>query len=124
MQGWLRRQRDKSGHTDGLVLDPHKRVDTSAFLLQRTRRVSDALTALRYRLERPAVSDQALTWRLRGPVGVLAVAQAIAKEAKSEQERCFLLTELCLELARVRPQVSPGSLTSQRVRSPIARRAR
>ncbi len=100
-------------------MDPHKRVDTSAFLLQRTRRVSDALAALRLRLKKPVVSEQALTWRLRGPVGVMALAQALGKEARSEQERCFLLTELCLELRRVKPETAPGSLSVDRVQETL-----
>lgn len=116
---WLRRQKGNKTHDETPSLDPHKRVDTSSFLLQRTRRVSDALTGLRQRLERPVVSEQALEWRLRGPVGVMVLAQAVGKEARSEQERCFLITELCLELARVRPQVSPGSLSSARVRKAL-----
>ena len=45
-----------------------------------------------------------------------ALAQAVSKEAWSEQERCFLRTELCLELARVRPQVSPGGLSVADIR--------
>lgn len=116
---WLRKERESKSHSGGVSLDPHKRVDTSSFLLQRTRRVSDALTGLRQRLEKPVVSGQSLEWRLRGPVGVLALGQAISKEARSEQERCFLLTELCLELARVRPRESPGSLRATRVRKAL-----
>jgi hypothetical protein len=112
---WLKQTRDDTHPAADIQLDPHKRVDTSAFLLQRTRRVSWALTALRHRLEKPLFSDQSLAWRLRGPVGVLALAQAVSKEAHSEPERCFLLTELCLDLARVRPQVAPGSLSKSRV---------
>jgi len=116
---WLRRQKESKTHDEAHPLDPHKRVDTSSFLLQRTRRVSDALTGLRQRLERPAVSEQTLEWRLHGPVGVIALAQAVGREARSEQERCFLLTELCLELTRVRPQTSPGSLSTARVRKSL-----
>ncbi len=117
---WLRHKRAqrKAGDTaEALAIDPHKRVDTSAFLLQRTRRVSWALTALRERLERPVVSEPALEWRLRGPVGVQALANAIGREAKSEAEKCFLLTELCLELGRVRPQEASGSLSKQKVKA-------
>ncbi len=114
---WFGRQPKQTGAA--VPLDPHKRVNTSGFLLQRTRRVSDALRAMRQRLERPAVSEQALNWRLRGPVGVLALAQAIDKEKHSEEERCFLLTELCLELTRVKPQTAPGSLSTKRVRSAL-----
>jgi len=119
MKQRLRSEREKRRDAEEPVLDPLKRVDSTGFLLQRTRRVSDALNALRQRLERPITSEQALDWRLRGPIGALAVGQAIAKEAKSDQERCFLLTELCLDLARVHPQTSSGNLTAQRVRSAI-----
>ena len=116
---WLRRKKENKTHDEGISLDPHKRVDTSSFLLQRTRRVSDALTGLRQRLEQPVVSEQALEWRLHGPVGVMALAQAVTKEARSDQERCFLLTELCLELARVRPLPSPGTLSPAHVRKSL-----
>ena len=119
LQHWLRRKKNGPQPNDGPIIDPHKRVDTSAFLLQRTRRVSDALTGLRQRLERSFATEQSLGWRLRGPVGVTALAQAIAKEARSEQERCFLLTELCLELAHVKPQTSPGSLKVSQVRAAL-----
>jgi hypothetical protein len=119
MERWVGSECKKRRDADDPVLDPLKRVDSTGFLLQRTRRVSDALTALRQRLERPVISEQALEWRLRGPVGALAFGQAIAKEARSDQERWFLLTELCLELGRVHPQTSAGSLTAQRVRSAL-----
>lgn len=100
----LERQLERSGSEGLPELDPHRRIDMSGFLLQRTRRVSWALTALRERLDRPVSSVQALNWRLRGPVGVLALAKAIGREAKSSTERAFLLAELCLELHRVQPQ--------------------
>lgn len=119
---WLRHKRAEREAGDAgevLSIDPHKRVDTSAFLLQRTRRVSWALTALRERLQRPIVSEPALEWRLRGPVGAQALANAIAREAKSEAEKCFLLTELCLELGRVHPQEAPGSLSRQKVKAAL-----
>lgn len=120
LQRWLRRRQEQKLDGMAIALDPHKRVDTSRFLLQRTRRVSDALRALRQRLERPVVSEPALAWRLRGPVGVLALAQAIGKEAHSEEERCFLLTELCLELRRVRLHSPPDALDAKRVRAALA----
>ena len=110
--GYLRRRgREKNG--DGAnkpVVDPHKRVDTSRFLLQRTGRISWALNALRERLERPAVTLEFLLWRLHGPVGVLALAKALEREAQSDEEKAFLISELILELARVKPQATPGCL--------------
>jgi hypothetical protein len=122
LKRWTKQQAKGGLSNEGLSLDPHKRIDTSAFLLQRTRRVSWALAALRQRLEQPVVSEQSLAWRLRGPVGVLAFAQAIGKDASSEPraaERCFLLTELCAELARARPQEAPGSLPAAHVRASL-----
>ena len=99
------------------VLDPHRRVDTSQFLIPRTRRVTWALTNLRQRLELPAVSVETLHWRLHGPVGVMKFAEAINREAKTPQERCFLLTELALELARVVPQSAPHCLSRREIKT-------
>lgn len=117
IQRWLARQKGHGEDGSEVLLDPHERVDTSTFLLQRTRRVSWALDALRTRLERPAASREALDWRLRGPVGVQAISRAIVKEAHSGEERAFLLAELMLELARVRPSEIPGGLRSPDIRA-------
>jgi hypothetical protein len=117
---WLKR-REKKGPTEpGPLINPHDRVDTSSFLLQRTRRVSFALNALRNRLERPTSTKETLDWRLRGPIGVSALAKAISKEAKSDQERAFILTELAMELSRVRPKEMPGSLPRYLVKKRVA----
>lgn len=99
--------------------DPHRKVDTTNFLIQRTRRVSRALAALIASLERPVSSNEALWWRLRGPIGVKAVADAIQKEAKSDSEAVFLVTELCLELIRVNPSNMEGGLSSDDVKRQI-----
>src|SRR5690606_25314209 len=101
------------------LIDPHKKVDTTQFLLQRTRRVSWGLAALRQRLERPVTTEECLEWRLRGPVGVKAVAQAILGGAHSEEEEVFLISELALDLARVKPQSFPGCLPPERVREAL-----
>ena len=95
---------------DNDLIDPHKRVDTSSFLLQKTYRVTAALNGLRTRLERPAMSMDAIEWRLKGPVGVTAVQKAILREAQSTDEQVFLLTELALELSRVVPRSAPGCI--------------
>ena len=106
---YLRRQeREKAKVVDKPVIDPHKRVDTSQFLLQRTRRISWALNALRERLERPVATLEFLRWRLHGPVGVMAIARALIREAQSNQEKAFLISELVLELARVKPEKAAG----------------
>lgn len=121
MRGYLRRKdrtRDNNSATS-IDLDPHKRVDTSGFLLQRTRRFSSALSGLRLRLERPVSSDECLQWRINGPIGIKAVAAALTREARSEDERAFLLAELALELTRVRPKNAPGALSAHIVRETL-----
>ncbi|GIW93075.1 MAG: hypothetical protein KatS3mg110_1116 [Pirellulaceae bacterium] len=121
MQGWLRRQKDKEGGMARVELDPHRRVDTSAFLLQRTRRVSWALRALRERLSRPVPTAECLQWRLWGPVGAKALAKALLREKRSDQEKAFLLTELALELSRVQPRREPGCLEPETVKQEVRR---
>jgi len=116
---WRKREAAKQSQGADAALDPHKRVDTSGFLLQRTRRVSAALNALRERLQRPVASEPVLLWRLRGPVGVHALADAIQRAARSPVERGFLLAELCLELHQVVPQEIPGSVPAPTIREAI-----
>jgi len=118
---WLRHKEENKNRLEHLdPHDPHKWVDTSAFLLQKTRRIGWALTALRQKLERPVTSQNALEWRLRGPVGVSAVSKAILREANSEEEKAFLMTELLLELSRVQPSTAPGCLEVSKVKKEIA----
>ena len=106
-------------------LDPHARVRTETFLLQRTRRVARALEQLRARLERPAYSHEALRWRLRGPVGPVALMRAIgsewsaAREGRSEGEAAFLFAEIALTLSRVALDDVPGALAPRVVREEL-----
>ena len=120
MKLWDRKKKGKD--PDNLVpdpYDPHKRVDTSGFLLQKTYRVASALSGLRSRLERPVASEDSLEWRLKGPVGVYAVANAITKEARSDDEQVFLVTELALEILRSQPRVAAGYLSAETVKKEI-----
>jgi len=112
--------RDKASgqQVDNEIVDPHKKVDTSQFLLQRTRRVSAALCALRERLERPVANETCLNWRLHGPVGVMAFKDALIRDAQrneSEEEAAFLLSELALELARCQPKTALGYMSAAHV---------
>ncbi len=100
-------------------LDPHKRVDTSSFILQRTRRFSWALNGLRERLEKPLPTVEALRWILYGPVGARALCDAILSGAKNDDERAFLLAELALELSRVKPKETEGSISPQLIKREI-----
>jgi hypothetical protein len=119
LKGWLRRKAASKGDKYEALIDPHKRVDTSAFLLQRTRRISQALAALRDRLERPITTESTLHWRLSGPVGVRALVDAILKEGRSEEEKAFLLTELGLELSRIKPKEVSGGVPRATIRQEI-----
>ena len=115
MRRWLQRRNDGASEGESPQLDPHKRVDTSGFLIQRTRRISWALAALRERLAQPVPSREALNWRLHGPHGVMALVNAIGQEDRPEQEKCFLLAEIAVELARVIPRHALGCLQRRQV---------
>lgn len=101
------------------VLDAHKLVNTSGFLLQRTRRVSYAIRAIRERLEKPVYTMESLNWRLYGPIGVQTLIDAISNEAKSNEEKKFLVAELALELSRVKPMSFPNSLKPIEIKAAI-----
>ena len=97
-------------------LDPHKRVDTSAFMLQRTRRFSYAMEGLKRRLSRPFFTQKQLHWHLTGPIGPLALAKALIHEHPVADEVGFLLAELALELSEVQVQGQEGALPASTVR--------
>ena len=119
MRRWLQRHNVGAKNVEAPQLDPHKRVDTSGFLLQRTRRISWALVAMRERLEQPVPSREALNWRLWGPHGVMALVNAIHREDRPEQEKIFLTVEIAAELARVVPRHATGCLQRRQVRAAL-----
>jgi hypothetical protein len=111
--------------TSDVELDPHKRVNTASFLLQRTKRVALALERLRERLERPVGSVEALDWRLLGPIGPRALAEALCRDARSPDEARFFLAELALTLKRVRVEEGArggvqGNVIRDRIKASIA----
>ena len=107
----------RAGVTEhGEVVDPHKLVNVTGFLLQRTRRVAYGMRALRQRLEKPVYTKESLLWRLYGPIGVNALVEAIKKEARSNDEKQFILAELALELSRVYPKTTEFSLKAKEVK--------
>lgn len=104
--------------------DPHKRVDTSGFLLQRTRRISYAYNAIREKLSKPIGSLQSLKWRIYGPVGLQALVNAILSdkedaELKLPEERAFFLAELILELSSIKPDTAVNYLPAETVRTEL-----
>jgi hypothetical protein len=82
------------------AVDPHKKVDTSRFLLKRMRRLAKALEGLRARLERPVASLEGWRWRLQGPLGPVALARAL--KAESGHEASFFVSEIATTLKTVR----------------------
>jgi hypothetical protein len=100
-------------------LDPHRRVRTETFLLQRTRRVARAIEQLLARVGRPTPHGDALAWRLRGPVGPLALAGAIAAEASSAGEAAFLLADLALALGRLDVRAMATGVPEAEVRAAL-----
>lgn len=94
-------------------------VDSSSFLLQRTRRISYAMRAIRERLEKPVYTIESLNWRLYGPIGVKSLKDAISNEAKNEEEKMFLLAELALELSRIQPTTTEYSIKASDIKSSL-----
>ena len=92
---------EESGTAIAPELDPHRRVDTTAFLLQRTRRISFAFDGLKVKLSRAFYTEQQLDWMLNGPLGPIAFATAIVLEHDQGDEQGFLLAELAFELSEV-----------------------
>lgn len=124
MAEYLKRKKKGTGAGRGGEIDPHKKVDTSGFLLQRTRRVSAALAGLSAVLSRPVATEESLHWRLYGPTGARAVAQAILKDAEENgygAMKGFLLAELALVLSQCEPTTAVGFLPVDRIKVEIAR---
>jgi hypothetical protein len=93
-----RRERKKAADAPTDV-DPHKKVDTSQFLLRRMRRVAQALEGMRERLRQPVASLEALRWRLRGPIGPIALAKRLA--AEDPNGAAFMISEVATTLRGV-----------------------
>ncbi|ODU16139.1 MAG: hypothetical protein ABS80_20670 [Pseudonocardia sp. SCN 72-51] len=118
----IERRNRRAAQKDDVELDPHRRVNTEEFLLRRTRRVAMALDRLRERLDRPALSEQSLAWRLEGPLGPVALAEAFVRDARSPGEAAFFLAELALTLARVRPgEIARGGAEEAVVAASLSR---
>jgi len=97
--------------------DPHRRVDTSRYLLKRMRRASDAFEGMKERLEQPVSSLDAVRWRLTGPVGPVALA---TKLISSEGEAAtFMVAELAATLRTVRWRAY-GSLSESALQFEVA----
>lgn len=103
----LKRREERAAPTKNLEVDPHKKVDTTQFLLRRMRRVAQALEGMRHRLQQPVASIDALRWRLHGPIGPIALAKRLA--AEDPEGAAFMITEVASTFSNIAWQAS-GSL--------------
>jgi len=110
------RENQKPSRTP-IEVDPHKKVDTSQFLLRRMRRVAQALEGLRERLQLPVSSLEGLRWRLCGPIGPIALAKRLSGE--DPKGAAFMIAEVGETLRSVawRPL---GTLRPEAIRTEVA----
>lgn len=101
------------------AIDPHKRANTSGFILQRTRQFSWALSAFKRRLESPVFTEEAFDWRINGPIGILAIKDCLLRPFESADEKAFFLAEIISALGSVSPVQSPGSLSKKIINQKI-----
>jgi hypothetical protein len=112
----LERREKKMASGPMVEIDPHKKVDTSQFLLQRMRRVSQALEGMRNRLQQPIGSVEALRWRLHGPIGPIALAKRLAEEDPGGA--AFMIAEVATTLREV-PWRPSGSLGTKNINTNV-----
>ncbi len=107
LRAWMRRQPDDDDYEVEQaveLVDPHAKVDTSAYLVKRVQRACWAMRSLKEKLELPVHSSAAMAWRINGPVGAYALLEAMLRDCdpKLPDECAFLLCELWRELSSVR----------------------
>jgi len=95
----IRRKERAEESIQVIISDPHKKVDASNYLLRKFRRIAHALEGLQERLERTAYNIEALRWRLRGPIGPVALAKRLALE--EGEGAAFMISEVAMVLRSV-----------------------
>ena len=115
MRIFARREKSSTPKKEPEV-DPHKKVDTSQFLLRRMRRVAQALEGMRERLQQPMGSIDSLRWRLRGPIGPIALAKRLTEEDPAGA--AFMIAEVAATLREV-PWKRFGSLEAGDLRTDV-----
>jgi hypothetical protein len=97
-------------------LDPLRRYDLKATFLHRVRRRARILAQVRANLERPVYSRQALDWRLRGLLGVEALAERLVRDVKNSNghvdEAILTLADLLIVLREVTYEPAEGALSA------------
>lgn len=101
------------------VFDPHKRANTSGFILQRTRQFSWALRAFMNRLERPIFTEESLDWQIHGPIGLMAIKDCLLRPFESSDEKAFFLTEIIGALSSVKIEQPKGALPKKTIQAKL-----
>lgn len=119
-RAWAKRQQPASPFDDDLdsavpiELDPLRRYDLQTTFLHRIRRRARILAQMRSNLERPVWSRHALEWRLRGLVGVEALADRLLREfvdaSGNADEPLLTLADFLIVLREIDYQPNDGSL--------------
>lgn len=122
-RAWAKSQQPNNQEEDELDsaipvdLDPLRRYDLHATFLHRVRRRARVLAQVRANLQRPVSGRQALEWRLRGLVGIEALAERLVRNLAnangSIDESLLTLTDFLIVLREVDYQFSEGSLKKE-----------
>src|SRR5205823_4636777 len=95
-------------------LDPLRRYDLQATFLHRIRRRARILAQLRSNLQRPVWGKQALEWKLKGLIGIDALADRLLREFGNANgtadEALLTLADFLIILREVDYQPSDGYL--------------
>jgi hypothetical protein len=120
-RAWAKRQQPSSPFDDDLdsavpvELDPLQRYDLQTTFLHRIRHRSRILAQMRSNLERPVWGRQALEWRLRGLVGVEALADRFLGELETSNgkanEALLTLADFMIVLREIEYQAGDGCLS-------------
>jgi hypothetical protein len=111
---WAASLTDRANSQTSALLDPLKDIDTSAYLLYRTRRLGHALAVLSRRLLAAPRTRTAMRHRLENDqIGAVTFARAMTRDTKTCGEdmrsaAVFVLSELLLSLAHVGQRVDPN----------------
>ena len=96
-------------------LDPLRRYDLRSTFLHRVRRRARILAQVRANLERPIYSRQSLDWRLRGLLGVEALAERLVRDVTNSNgqldEAILTLADFLIVLREVRYESAEGALS-------------
>ncbi|HOF39545.1 MAG TPA: hypothetical protein PLD73_05690 [Candidatus Hydrogenedentes bacterium] len=119
-RAWAKQQQPPDAYDEDLDsatpsdLDPLRRYDLQATFLHRVRRRARILGQLRAHLQRPVWSLAALDWRLRGLLGVSALAERLVRDFENADgkadEVLLTLADFLLVLREVDYRTEDGSL--------------